>query len=340
MSSAVERVCAGAAVERLTNLAAANDRFDIPVTESLPTQLEAVDELLRDRMEKIRLLRHRAESAGISSVREPSDIIPLLFAHTAYKSYPETWLTEQKWDRLGKWLETVSTHRVTNVDTTAVRDIDDWIARLGAAGHFVSCTSGTTGKSAMLNASAADLAWTRRDAVSSFSWGSGVTPAKDRRIFGLAPVASTPRNLASREALAAAYSVPGSARFNYPVPPITIGQITGMVALRKRIAEGVAKPAEIAAYEETSAARQTAIDQAVGICAEALIEARSERTAHSRHVGFALSVAEAVRARGRNGAGLPPRQHDVRGRRTQGRSSAAQLPRIRLRDVQSLARPA
>jgi hypothetical protein len=306
MSSAAERVFAGAAVERLTNLATASDRFDIPVKELLPTQLEAVDELLRDRMDKIRLLRHRAQSACINSVRGQADIIPLLFAHTAYKSYPETWLTERKWDRLGKWLETVSTHPVANVDTTAVCDIDDWIARLNAAGHFVSCTSGTTGKSAMLNASVADLAWTRRDAVSSFSWGSGVVPAKDRRIFGLAPVANTPRNLASREALAAAYAVPGSARFSYPIPPITIGQITGMVALRKRIAEGIAKPAEITAYEETSAARQKAIDQAVGISAEAIVEARGEKLLLQGMWASLYRIAEAVRALGYSGADFHP----------------------------------
>src|SRR5437879_2322664 len=101
-----------AAVERLKKLADARDRFDIPASELLPTQLEAANELLQDRINKIRLLRNRAETGGVEAIREPADIIPLLFAHTAYKSYPEGWLTEQKWDRLGKWLETISTHPV------------------------------------------------------------------------------------------------------------------------------------------------------------------------------------------------------------------------------------
>jgi hypothetical protein len=306
MSTATERVRAGAAIERLTTLAAAHDRFDIPIAELLPTQLQAVDELFRDRVGKIRLLRHRAQSEGVDSVREPADIIPLLFAHTAYKSYPEAWLSEQKWDRLGKWLETVSTHPVAGVDTSGVRDIDEWIARLGAAGHFVSCTSGTTGKSAMLNASSADLAWTRRDAVSSFSWGSGVTPAKDRRMFGLAPVASAPRNLAARDGLAAAYGLPNTTPFTYPVAPITVGQITGMVALRKRIAEGSARPAEITTYESTSAARQKALDQAVGLSAEALVQARSEKLFLSGMWASLFRVAEAVRALGFSGSDFHP----------------------------------
>ncbi len=306
MSAAVERLKTGAAVQRLKNLLDAPDRFDLPAAELLPTQLEAANELLQDRIEKIRLLRNRAESGGISTIREPADIVPLLFAHTAYKSYPEGWLTERKWDRLGKWLETVSTHPVVGVDTNAVRDIDDWIARLEAAGHFVSCSSGTSGKSAMLNASAADMEWSKRDAVRSFSWGSGVTPAKDRKMFGLAPVASVPRNLGIRAALLDAYGVPGSTPFTYPVPPITIGQITGMVALRKSIADGTARPTDLAAYEATSAARQKAVDQAVGRSAEALVQARGDKLFLSGMWASLFKVAEAVRALGHGGADFHP----------------------------------
>lgn len=306
MSAAVGRMTMGAAVERLKKLAEAPNRFDIPAAELLPTQLEAANELLQDRINKIRLLRNRAESGAVSAIREPADVVPLLFAHTAYKSYPEGWLTERKWDRLGKWLETVSAHPIVGVDTAKVRTIDDWIAQLEAAGHFVSCSSGTTGKSAMLNGSAADMAWSRRDSVSSFSWGSGVTPAQDRRMFGLAPVASVPRNLVIRDALVNAYALPGSPPFTYPVPPITIGQITGMVALRKSIADGTARPADIAAYETTSAERQKTVDKAVGVSAEAVVRARGDKLFLSGMWASLYKVAEAVRALGFGGADFHP----------------------------------
>jgi hypothetical protein len=306
MSAAVERMKMGAAVERLTKLADAGDRFDIPAAELLPTQLEAVNELLLDRINKIRLLRNRAETGGVSAIREQADIVPLLFAHTAYKSYPEGWLTERKWDRLGKWLETVSTHPIVGVDTASVRNIDDWIEKLQSAGHFVSCSSGTTGKSAMLNGSTADMAWSRKDSVSSFSWGSGVTPAQDRKMFGLAPVASVPRNLVIRAALIDAISLPGSTPFTYPVPPITIGQITGMVALRKSIADGTAKPADIAAYEATSAERQKVVDKAIGLSAEAVVQARGDKLFLSGMWASLHKIAEAVRALGYGGKDFHP----------------------------------
>lgn len=288
----------GEAVERLLNLSQTPARFDLALAELRALQIEAMNERFEERRDAIRLLAHRAREAGITAVRDPADVVPLLFAHTAYKSYPEGWLSEGRWERLGRWLETVSTHRIEGVSTADVRDIDDWIARLEGAGHFVSCSSGTTGKSAMLNASAADMAWSRRDAVAAFAWGSGVEPRGDRRMFGLAPVASVPRNLAIRAALAEAYGDPSTSPFIYPVPPITVGQLTGMVALRKRIADGSAKPADISAYEATAAARQQAVSQAAGLSAAALVEARSHKLLLTGMWASLHKVAEAVRALG------------------------------------------
>ena len=205
-----------------------------------------------------------------------------------------------------RWLGTVSTHPVDGVDTADVRDIDDWIARLEAAGHFVSCTSGTSGKSAMLNASPADMEWSRRDSVASFAWGSGVRPQQDRRMFGLAPVAAVPRNLSIRRALNDAYCIPGSTPFTYPVPPITIGQLAGMVALRKRIAEGSARPAEIAEFEATSKEREESVAGAVGVAAQALVEARKDKLFISGMWASLYKIAEAVRAMGYDAKDFDP----------------------------------
>ena len=98
----------GAAVERLTRLVADESRFDIPYAELRQAQIEALNERFQERKDAIKLLKHRAEEAGISQVRSLDDVVPLLFPHTAYKSYPEGWLMEEKWDRLTKWLSTIS----------------------------------------------------------------------------------------------------------------------------------------------------------------------------------------------------------------------------------------
>jgi hypothetical protein len=286
------------ASRHLMSLVDAPDRFAIPVAELRRQQLAAVNERFQQRRSAIRLLGHRADEAGLTQVRDLADLVPLLFAHTTYKSYPEIWLAERNWARMGSWLQTVSTHPVDNVDLKGIDDIDGWIGRLEAAGHYVSCSSGTTGKSAMMNASAADMAWAKRDSVAAFAWGSGTQPRRDRRMFGLSPVASVPRNLVIRDALADAFADPAQPAFQYPVPPITVGQLTGMVTLRKSIADGTAKPGDIAAFEATSAARQQAVGKAVGISAEALVAARSDKLFLSGMWATLYKIAEAVRAMG------------------------------------------
>ena len=188
--------------------------------------------------------------------------MPLLFPHSVYKSYPESFLIEERWDRLGKWLGAVSPYPISPIETSDVTDIDDWIERLQAKGHYVSCSSGTTGKSAMLLASEQDMDWSRTDTVNVFSWGSGVQPKQDRRMMGLAPTAAVPKNLVIGAAQQAAFGDPAKERFRLPVPPITVGSLTKMVVLRKKIADGTALPGELADFERTSSERQATLDQA------------------------------------------------------------------------------
>lgn len=285
----------GEAVQKLTRLVESDGRYDIPFAALREAQVAAMNERFQERKEQIKLVGHRAREAGITAVRSHEEVVKLLLPHTAYKSYPEGWLMQQRWDRLSKWLDTVSSHRVPVDKVSKATDVDDWVDKLGREGFFVSCSSGTTGKSAMLIASEKDFSWIRKEAIAAYSWGSGVKPARDRRMFGLAAVASVPRNLATGEAYTAALQDPNYERFAYPVPPITVGSLTQMVVLRKAIADGTAKPGDIAAFEEISAARQKAIDDAVGITANALVEARKSKLHLTGLWAGLYNVAKAVR---------------------------------------------
>ena len=286
------------ATEKLTRLVAAGDRFDYSPADLRETQLAALDERFQDRKERIRLLGHRAREAGTSEIRRREDMVPLLFPHTVYKSYPESFLVEERWDRLGKWLGTISPYPVSPIETSGISGIDAWIERLQANGHYVSCSSGTTGKSAMLLASDQDMDWSRKDTVNVFSWGSGVQPARDRRMMGLAPIAAVPKNAVIGEAQQAAFGDPSKERFRLPIPPITVGSLTTMVVLRKKIADGTALPAELAEFEQTAQARQEALDQAMIAGAEALIKYRDEKLYISGLWNALYQVAKVVREMG------------------------------------------
>ncbi|MCB2061127.1 MAG: hypothetical protein R3E09_12420 [Novosphingobium sp.] len=296
----------GEAVNRLMEYQSRDDCYTVPFAEVRDLQIAAMNEQLQERIDKIRLVGFRAEESGVSEIRDYSDVVPLLLPHTAYKSYPESFLIDEKWDKLTKWLGTVSAYPVGDTDLEGIGDVDEWIERLEQAGHPVSCSSGTTGKSAMLIASDADLEWTAWDSVVACAWGTGIKPAQDRHVFSMAPVAAVPRNLRIMEKLHEAFGKPDSELFRYPVPPITVGSITRMIALRKAIAEGTAKPREIAEYEQTGAAREKALDDAIGITVDALIKVRGEKLFLTGLWGNLYKVAVAMRERGYSGKDFHP----------------------------------
>ena len=286
------------ATEKLLGMVRDKDRFAHSAADLRETQLAAMDERFRERRGTIKLLAKRAEEAGIEAITSLDEMAPLLFPHTAYKSYPESFLIEQKWDRLIKWLGTISPYEIVPIETADITDIDQWIARLEANKNYISCSSGTTGKSAMLIASDKDMDWSRLDTVAVFSWGSGVQPAQDRRVMGLAPVAAVPKNRIVGEAQLAAFGDPARPRFSYPVSPMTVGSLTAMVVMRKKLADGTAMPDEITAFEATSKARAAEMDAAVDIAAAALIEYRAEKLMISGMWNSLYQAAKVVRDSG------------------------------------------
>lgn len=294
------------AIEQLTGLANAEDRFSYSHSELRATQLEALNDRFQDRKEHIKLLAHRAKDAGITEIRSFDDVVPLLFPHTAYKSYPESFLTEGKWGRLTKWLETLSPYPITPMNNEEITGLDDWIAKLEANGHYVSCSSGTTGKSAMLIASAKDAAWWKQDVVNVFSWGAGVAQARDHRVMGLAPIAQVPKNMIMGDALEAAFGDPARERYRLNMPAITVGQMTQMVVLRKKMADGTALPDDMAALERSGKERQQALDAAMIEAAETLVKYRGEKLMLSGMWSAFYQLARLVRDMGYGGSDFNP----------------------------------
>src|SRR5262245_15415415 len=74
----------GQAVEKLMSYVTDGAGYDVPYAEIRDVQLAALGERLRERVDKIKVVGHRAEEAGISEVRTLKDVVPLLLPHTAY----------------------------------------------------------------------------------------------------------------------------------------------------------------------------------------------------------------------------------------------------------------
>jgi hypothetical protein len=110
---------------------------------------------LRKRFAELRpilpaLARLGAEQ-GVDSIDSIDAAAPLLFPHTVYKSYPLSFIEQDRFDRLTKWLSGLTTVDLSGVDTSGIQTIDEWIARLEATTEInLIHTFGTSGKLSFL----------------------------------------------------------------------------------------------------------------------------------------------------------------------------------------------
>jgi len=294
----------GFAVDKLVAAVDTKDRHDIPTPELLPLQIEAVNERLRCRVNKIKLLGKRAESIGTIQIDKLADLVPLLFEHTAYKSYPESWLTQGKWALMGRWLDSITSHPVEGINIEGVKDVDDWIERLGSRGHYVSCSSGTTGKCSILPASMVDRDFTKRSMIACFEWTTGLKPSGDYKMIGGGPLPHNTRSMDCSSAVIDAYGDGDPLRF--PGEPITVGHVGAMVTLRRRVADGTARPSDIAAFEQTSAKRAKMMEEGVEITVQRVIDNRHRKLVISGMIATLHRVATEIRARGYSGEDFHP----------------------------------
>ncbi|BCO55563.1 hypothetical protein MINTM005_08070 [Mycobacterium intracellulare] len=294
------------AVARLVKLVGADDCFDIDPIDLLPVQLEAANERLAAQARRIPLLANRAESGGIEDIAQPADLVPLLFAHTTYKTYAEGWLNDGRWDRMGRWLATVSTRDVEGLDTAGVETLDDWLKELETVGHYLSCSSGTTGKPAMLSCTEGDIALSARINIEALLWATGLTRGEDRKFLGLGPQFAAPREDAIRQAMVDCFS---SRYLPYQFgdgEPITVGSMVDMITLRRKLADGTARPNEIAEFERIAAQRGADMEAAAKKAVDAVIEARDVPLLATGMFATLYQIAEGIRAKGNGGDDFDP----------------------------------
>jgi len=224
--------------------------YTMPQSELVPLQLEAARELLAERRQQLPILDRRARETGVDRLEKLDDLIPLLFSHTTFKSYPNSFVQNGQWDRMTKWLGTLTTTSMDGVDLTQVEDIDDWVSRLWAAGHFVNTTSGTSGKVSFLNRTKGDADLLRRY-LQRICWPEPILPENKHHIFFLGPRSGPYMLLIAANHVAEMYGRPDS-RHYLSDDRLRLTDITRMAEMRLKMAEGRATPSEIAAAEENA----------------------------------------------------------------------------------------
>lgn len=295
-----------AATERLVDFVGADDCFDIAPADLLPLQLQAANERLQGQIGEIGLLANRAESANVKEINSPADLVPLLFAHTTYKTYAEAWCNDQRWDRMGKWLATVSTRPVDGLDTDGVKSLDDWIKQLETVGHYLSCSSGTTGKPAMLSCTEGDIELSAKVNIEALLWATGLRRSEDRKFLGLGPQFAAPREDAIRQAMVDAFSTRYDPYQFGEGEPITVGSMVDIITLRRKLADGTARPSEISEFERIATQRAADMDASAKKAIDAVIEARSVPLLATGMFATLYQIAEGIREKGYGGNDFQP----------------------------------
>jgi hypothetical protein len=123
----------------------------VPADDLSALQLAALQLRFGELREKIPTLSWMAGGAGIDSIDELNDVVPLLFQHSVYKSYPASLLLRNRFTELTRWLDRLTTLELSGVDVTDCDSIDSWLDTLESETELrVLHSSGTTGTMSFL----------------------------------------------------------------------------------------------------------------------------------------------------------------------------------------------
>ncbi|MFD6893014.1 hypothetical protein ACFWB0_00520 [Rhodococcus sp. NPDC060086] len=252
----------------------------------------------QERRAQVPVLTQRADDQGITEITSREDIVPLLFPHTTYKSYPETLIAKGKWQQMNRWLGSLSTRRLDDVDVSGVTDVDGWIAALEKAGHMVSSSSGTSGKGSFLNKSVRDLEVNQQNLLDCFT-SLGIAPEGAWHVIPVGPDTGQTQHNAVRDLMIDSFSRPDALPlFDAPPAEGFHRYMTKLSAMRRAMADGTAAPDDIASFEAEAADRAALQDRRLNHYADEILARRDENILFTSQFPQLYRLVEILRERG------------------------------------------
>ena len=121
--------------------------WSMPRADRERLQLEGLKLRFDSLREGVGYLKKLADRQGVEKIEAVEDVVPLLFEHTVYKSYPSSLLEKGRFAAINAWLDKLTTVPLTDVDVSGCDSIDSWIATMDRETelciHHSSGTSGT-----------------------------------------------------------------------------------------------------------------------------------------------------------------------------------------------------
>jgi hypothetical protein len=124
----------------------ANDVYSIEPVEVERYRLEAARERFAKLRDEVPLLDRLATFQKLDRVETIDDVVPLVFQHTVFKSYPLAVLERSRFDLLTEWVDKLTSHDLSSVDVSNCDTITGWILELERQSPMrLEHTSGTGG---------------------------------------------------------------------------------------------------------------------------------------------------------------------------------------------------
>ncbi|MNF32338.1 hypothetical protein D3C76_150800 [compost metagenome] len=123
----------------------------MPAEQINTLQLAGLKRRFAQMRDSIAVLKKLADAEGIEHIENLDDVVPLLFEHTLFKSYPPSLLEKNNFAAINKWLGKLVipelAQKIATVDVSACTGLDDWFETMdGAIPELcLSHTSGTSG---------------------------------------------------------------------------------------------------------------------------------------------------------------------------------------------------
>ena len=143
MTSVAELVASPALLSHMSNEALYTmARKDVEVL-----QQELLQRRFRELLPKIRAVRQLAEDIGVKGPNSAEDIVSMCLPHTFYKSYSLKDVEDRRYDRLTRWLQTLTAVDLSPVDASKCHSLESWLQEVENKTIVrPQCSSGTNGK--------------------------------------------------------------------------------------------------------------------------------------------------------------------------------------------------
>jgi hypothetical protein len=110
-------------------------------------QLEWIRRHFRDKRPAISVVDRLTSDLGLKRIDDIRDITSICLPHTMYKSYSAAYVEQERYDRMSKWLDSLTSIDVAGIDVSACDSLDSWLGTIERHSDLrPHCSSGTSGK--------------------------------------------------------------------------------------------------------------------------------------------------------------------------------------------------